>query len=134
MKCGSCWGTPNPWACSHGTTAHTLAALLHHTTPPSRGMTSTERVYSAHKHFTQQLHHTPSQIHINTHTRSCPRCVVDAHGSACLHLWAGYKLLQRFDGAHKHLTLKKYHHSLHTNHSCHFNSSTQSTAVDSRLV
>ena len=102
--------------------------------PQVSGMTSTEKVYSAYKHFTQQLHHTPSQIHINTHTRSCPRCVVDAHGSACLHLWAGYKLLQRFDGAHKHLTLKKYHHSLHTNHSCHFNSSTQSTAVDSRLV
>ena len=60
--------------------------------------------------------------------------MVDAHGSPCLHLWAGYKLLWEFDGAHKHLTFKKYHQLSHVSHSSHSNSSTQSTAVDSRLV
>ena len=39
----SCWGNPDPWACSHGATAHQLAALLHHTHTQVSGMTSHRR-------------------------------------------------------------------------------------------
>ena len=68
----SCWGDPNPWACSHGATAHTLAALLHH-------ITSTSQRNDKHKGGVECLqalyivattyHNTNSHQHTHTQPR-----------------------------------------------------------------
>ena len=71
----SCWGDPNPWACSHGATAHQLAALLHHTHTQVSGMTSHRRGAQC----LQALHivatsHQITCSHPNTHTQLQRAC------------------------------------------------------------